>query len=654
MKKIILLLGICLHLLANDILVFNNEYEVLELNKKVKKLIVGNKDMINVSLLDTSSKKSTLLKIFGKKTGNTSILIVYRDHSIENYHVYVNENLGFIQKMVNVIEPDIRLSKVGNGSTVIAGKFKDPHDKQRILDILQNGGVDLSKLMDLTETTKVNKMIRTKLYLVEINNQRAKDLGGVTGLGFFNKYLNLAVNPSALNAATFSGFLLDNTAQFTATTGNSIVSTLNFLEQQGIANILDDTVLMTTEDKNASFRVGGEVYIPIGLTQNVGFAPTIQVEEREYGLRLTLTSKFMETKGYMHINVNIKDSEFDTNKEHDVQLGKDIFVPSFVSKNMLTNVVVKSGQVIALGGRLHSEDTDKEDKVPFLGDIPVLGELFKHTVKGTKTSDLLFFLVPEIVDANENLDDTHFYKEFKDSSNLFHTQILDLNDTNTQEAVNESNNTTAKQSSELNITDTNTSVNETQKEDMPVIEVEDTATPNAVESVSDEIVLPKDEETITDSQTPNTIISSAKPAPIEAPAQAEVTKPSNENMSIEESVMQAQTVPEQKADETVEQPDENLSIEQSVMLTQPVPEQIEDEFEQPAQKYAVAVQRIFLRDKPANGTRVTVWTLGHEFTASQEKEIRGTTWLKVKENCYDTCKPVNKDLWISKKYVSEI
>ena len=466
MKKIVLLLGICLNILANDILVFSNEYQVLELHQKVKKLIIGNRDIINVSLLSTSAKSNTKLKIFGKKNGNTSILIIYRNGTIENYHVYVNENLGFIQKMVNVIEPSIKLSKVGNGSTVIAGTFKDPHNKRRILDILQSGGIDLSKLMDLTDTAKVNKMIRTKLYLVEINNQKAKDLGGVTGLGFFNQYLKLAVNPDALNAATFSGFLLDNTAAFTATTGNSVVGTLNFLEKKGIANILDDTVLITTEDKNASFRVGGEVYIPVGLTQNIGFAPTIQVEEREYGLRLTLTSHFMEIDKYMQINVNIKDSEFDTNKEHDVQLGENIFVPSFVSKNMQTHVVVKSGQVIALGGRLHTEDTDTVEKVPLLGDIPILGELFKHTVSGTKTNDLIFFLVPEIVDANENLDDSRFYKEFKDSSNIFHDVVLDLNNTNEEElsSANENNDTSNISTSQI----------------MPLIELEEETNANEI------------------------------------------------------------------------------------------------------------------------------------------------------------------------------
>ena len=427
MKKILLLVSFVLTLLADDIVVFSNEYNVLELEKKVKKLLIGNKDMVNVSLLNTSSSPKTLLKIFGKKSGNTSILIMYKDGTIKNYHVYVNQNLGFIQKMINVIEPNLQLSKVGDGSTVITGSFENPHDKKRIYSLLESAGVELTTLMDLTETKQVNKMVRTKLYLVEINNQRAKDLGGVTGLGFFSEYLNFAVNPTAVNGATFSGWLLDNAGKFTSTKGNSVTGTLNFLQTSGIGKVLDDTVLMTTEDKNASFRVGGEVYIPIGLTQNVGFAPTIQLEERKYGLDLILKSDFMEKDGFVHIDVTIVDSEFDTDKDHDVQLGDGIVVPSFISKNIKTNVVVQSGQVIVLGGRLHSENVEKEEKVPLLGDIPLFGDLFKHNVTDVKDNDLLFFLVPEIVDANEEIDDTHFYRDFKKSANNMHEEILDLN-----------------------------------------------------------------------------------------------------------------------------------------------------------------------------------------------------------------------------------
>lgn len=424
---------LCLSLLAKDIVVYENEYKVLELDKQVKKLIVGNKEVMNISLLNEASAYQTQLKLFGKKSGNTSILIVYRDGEIENYHVYVNQNLGYVQKMINTLEPSIVLSKVGDGSTVISGNISDPHQKNKILKLLESAGVDMRSLMDLTKTTKVNKMIRTKLYLVEINNNKAKDLGGASGLGFFSKYVNTNINPDAVTGATFSGFLLDHTGSFVSQTGNSVIGTLRFLEEKGIAQILDDTVLITTEDKNASFHVGGEVYIPVGMRQTSGDFPMIELEEKEYGLRLTLNTQFMENENFMHIDVNIEDSAFDTNKEHYVKLGKDVEVPSFISKHIDTDIVAKSQQVIALGGRLHSEKIEYEDKIPLLGDIPGIGGLFRTTRDSYKENDLLFFLVPEIVDANKELDDSEFYREFKEEATIFHEKVMDMNSTAEEE-----------------------------------------------------------------------------------------------------------------------------------------------------------------------------------------------------------------------------
>ena len=441
-KKILLLLLVLpLSLLAKDIVVYENEYLVLPLEKNVKKLVVGNKDIINVSMLSGSEKGKKRLKLFGKKSGNTSILLVNRDGTLDNYHVYVNQNLGYIQKMINVIEPNLNISKVGDGSTVISGMFKDPHERNRVYDLLEHAGLDLAKLMDVTQTDKINKMIRTKLYLVEINNNRAKDLGGVTGLGYFDEHIKVGLNTGAQNSATFSGWLLDNQGQFSTTGSGGLVATLNFLEKKGIAKILDDTVLITTEDKNASFHVGGEVYIPIGMTQTNGGYPTIQLEEKEYGLRLTLTTKFLEKEGFMHMDIKIVDSEFDPNKEHNVQLGGGGFgsdpieVPSFISKHISTDVVAKSGNLVALGGRLHTEDVEAEEKIPFLGDIPYLGELFTRTITSNKQNDLLFFLVPEIVDANKDINDTKFYKEFKNQAEELHEIILDTNSAQEEDAV---------------------------------------------------------------------------------------------------------------------------------------------------------------------------------------------------------------------------
>ena len=575
MKKIILLiLSISLSLLAKDIVVYENEYLVLPLEKKVKKLVVGNKEIINVSMLNTGIKSTKLLKLFGKKSGNTSILLINKDGTLDNYHVYVNQNLGYIQKMINVIEPNLYISKVGDASTVISGKFRDPHEKKRVYALLEHAGLDLTKLMDITKTDKINKMIRTKLYLVEINNNRAKDLGGVTGLGYFDDHTKIAINSNSANSATFSGWLLDNQGQFAASGHEGLVATLNFLESKGIAKILDDTVLITTEDKNASFHVGGEVYIPIGMTQTSGGYPTIQLEEKEYGLRLTLTTSFLEKDGFMHMNISIVDSEFDPNKEHNVKLGvggfgsEPIEVPSFISKHIDTDVVSASGQLVALGGRLHTEDVEYEEKIPYLGDIPVLGKLFTRNVTSTKQNDLLFFLVPEIVDANEDINDTDFYKEFKVESTKLHEVILEED----------------KKSSKL---------------------------------IEEETVVVDEDSIIIEDENDNL---------------------DNKNVS---------QIIEVKDESIAVLDDDSNNIQEATNVEKPsVEKTLAKEIEA-----SIDIANIYIRTKPVDGRRAQVWADGHKFTYSDEVDVDGRTWVKIKKDCQNDCVDVSEDLWVAKKYI---
>ena len=434
--------------------------------------------------------------------------------------------------------------------------------------MLENAGIDTKKLMDITHTKKVNKMIRTKLYLVEINNQRAEELGGVTGLRFFDKHKDITLNANMATSVTFSGFLLDNLGDFSVKTGSSIVGTLNFLQDKGIAKILDDTVLLTTEDKNASFRVGGEVYIPTGIRENgVGF-PTIELEEKEYGLSLVLTTYFMEKDNFMHMDIDIKDSAFDNTASHNVQLGEFTTVPSFVSKNIKTDIVAQSGQIIALGGRLHKEEYNQEQKIPLLGDIPLLGELFKRKVSGSKENDLLFFLVPEIVDANENINDTHFYRDFKNSSNLLRENILDINVSKAKNDI-QSEIITKEQSILLEPKMNFAQEKEYEKQIIAIISEED--------------------------------------------AQAQ------EQTSLENSIQENKQVQQEKK-----------------------------------KIYMVTSERTFLREKPLDGKKSSVWLEGHKFTISGIKEYDNSVWLKIKEDCLQECNVAEQELWISQKHAKEL
>ncbi len=648
-KLLLLLLGAFVLLQADDIIVFQNEYKVLPLEGKLKKVIIGNKEIINVSILDNSQKKVTLLKIFGKKSGNTSILMMFRNGTLRNYHVYVNQNLGFVQKMLNQVAPNIRLSRVGDGSIVLSGAFDNPHQKKKIYALLESAGIDLSHLMDITKTKKVNKMIRTKLYLVQINNNKAKELGGAVGLGFVNDKAAVGINNGSPTSVTFSGWLLNNAQQLSPNEGSSLLATLKFLQTKGVAKILDDTVLITTEDKNASFHVGGDVYIPIGITQTNGGYPTIQLEEKEYGLRLTLKTNFMEKDDFMHVNVQIRDSEFDPNKEHNVKLGGDsgafsegIEVPSFLSKHITTDIVARSKQVIALGGRLHKDEAEIEQRIPILSDIPLIGWLFRYTSKGYKSDDLLFFLVPEIVDANKEIDDSHFYRDFQKSADMFNETLLKKsNDKDAKKEVKKKQQPAMKKQTKIIIEVEKSAPQKQQKLEKPKKNL-----PKAA------LITPKQPEKKTKKS-----VKKVKPMQAQEEESEILLLETDENSSTP-----AQNIPENNS--TIKTNDNNSSITPSLPKKEAAPTTVSKNQEEKKslpivtnekKVYEIATKKIFIRTAPVNGRRVNVWKEGHRFIADAERTAGGIVWLRIVENCVnEQCTPLEKPLWVSKKYTKPI
>ena len=402
MKLLILLLLASNFLFAiNPIFINQNEYKIVPIEHKIKKIYVGDKELLSVESLPIKDKKKSLLKFFGKEKGSSSILIAFENGVTEVVSVAVTQTVAPIERSVQIIEPNINLQKQTDGRLLITGQFRDAKRKKRVFSILSNAGYDANGSLDLTETLRPPVLIRTKMYVIEINNQRAKDFSGLMGLSYIDQGWNAVINGTQNSGLSFSGFLLDNLGQRTSLSGSSISGGLKFLVNNGIAQILDDTILTTKEDLNATFHSGGNVIIPVGISRQDG-ETMIQTEEKEIGIKLRYTASTIKNEQYIDININVETSEFDENKDHWVPIGyqssgEPIAIPAFVSKSINTSVIVKSGEVISLGGRIKSTKSKSSSKIPLLGDIPIFGHLFRTNLESNNDVDLLFFLIPEIV-----------------------------------------------------------------------------------------------------------------------------------------------------------------------------------------------------------------------------------------------------------------
>lgn len=670
MKKIILVLSLLLittFVNAKDLVVFKNEYNILKLKKPLKKITVGNKDLINVSFLYGSRGVQKDIKVFGKTAGSTSLMLIYKDNSIDNYHVYINENLGFIQKMVNQVAPNITLQRVGDGATVVNGTFETPHKKRRVFKILASAGIEANSTMDLSEVEKVEKMVRTKLYLVEIDNARAKELGGAVGLGYVGDTANVALNSGASTAATFSGFLLDNTGNF-ARKGSSLSASLKFLQGQQVANIMDDTVLLTTEEQNASFHVGGDVYIPTGITFNgTGSQPLIQVTEREYGLRLTLKTYLLEKDGFVHMAVTIKSSEFDNDPDHEVQLGQDIVVPAFISKNIKTDIVSKHGNVIALGGRMHTESIKQESKIPLLGDLPLIGWMFRSDTSAKIGKDLIFFLVPEIVDGNDVVDESNFYEDFQnDSAKRWNIIFKDNNRTLDVRNMNDKKVIQDDWSSEKCEDD-----EEEHEED--IIDEEDGYEEEVIAEVEKETVVPEVVAAPIVVPTPAVVVPIAVITPVVSTPKTKYVAPKNETEEVVEEIAIVNRVALVKQSDKarlqlmangrvvkmkksiINKPKHSKVVKKEKLVESIVDQKVEKVTKKSTSKvmyYKVKNDNSLVKSSAKNGFQIDVWDKGHKFSAVKGVKVDGEVWIKVKEDCMHGCEETGVPLWIKKKDTS--
>jgi pilus assembly protein CpaC len=138
----------------------------------------------------------------------------------------------------------------------------------------------------------------------------------------------------------------------------------------------------------AKFLVGGEV--PYIVSTGLG---SVNVQFKEYGVRLMVTPTIMPDGGVeSKITPEVSDLDF----QNGVTAG-GIILPAFKTSRITTDVMTKSGESIVMAGLLRRQEQRFVDKIPGLGDLPILGKLFRSTRYQKQETDVVFVLTPEVI-----------------------------------------------------------------------------------------------------------------------------------------------------------------------------------------------------------------------------------------------------------------
>ena len=257
----------------------------------------------------------------------------------------------------------------------------------------------------LKEVIKKIDVRRRQVYvetvIMEVSQDKLRELG--TQIGAVSGYQS---NNQKVTA--YGGFneAPEDIKALTDITGINIgVSTVNIkvllkaLQSSADVNVLSTPQILSTNNQKAKIVVAQNVPFVTGNNQTVGGVTQTQISRQDVGVTLELTPEILEgDRVRMDIRQEIS-SLADTPQAVLVQLG-----PTTNKREATTTVVVSNNQTVVIGGLMRDDISRSESKIPLLGDIPLIGWLFKFQSKHTTKSNLLIFLTPHIVRESQDLD----------------------------------------------------------------------------------------------------------------------------------------------------------------------------------------------------------------------------------------------------------
>lgn len=307
--------------------------------------------------------------------------------------VTIEHPLGDLQHDLKGIPgaSDIRVDPDGKGNVIVSGHVHDAITEQAVLQRARGvAGQYLSsdgKLIDRI-STDLTSQIDIKVYVLEVDNTAAKNLGIQLQSAIFQPngtYILGGPNFPAVESPVGPGKALTTGAFFRTIT---LAPTLNLLLQEGHARLLSAPDLVTTPGNPATFLVGGSFPIPYatGLGQ-------VSIQYKDYGVQLNVTPTLLGN-GSVEAKVapNVSDLDFSN-----AVTENGFVIPALRTSQLSTDVITQPGESIIMGGMLRRVETRTINKIPLLGDIPILGQLFRSTSYQNQQSDVVFVMTPEVI-----------------------------------------------------------------------------------------------------------------------------------------------------------------------------------------------------------------------------------------------------------------
>jgi len=364
---------------------------VINFDRPVGRFSVSNPDIAEAVLVTPDQ-----VLVNGKAFGQVNF-IAWEQSGKEYlvFDVYVRANLSLIDSQMRVLFPkdDIRLSQA-NGSVVMSGNVSDPLTAARAQSVVEAAGFKTVNMLSspVQNMTQVQLQVR----VAEVSRSRMRDLGSsYTSVNGGTSVYASGGGPASLTSSvlpalgtSFAGSALN---LFLFNSGLGTAAYIRALQTQGALRELAEPNLIAMDGKEASFLAGGE--FPVPIVQGGGDKSTVSVIFKEYGVRLNFKPTIIDED---HIRLDLEPEVSTIDFANGVKFD-GFLIPALRTRRAKTSVELRDGQSFALAGLLDNNETRSLSKVPVLGDVPILGALFKSKSFQKSETELMFFVTAQLV-----------------------------------------------------------------------------------------------------------------------------------------------------------------------------------------------------------------------------------------------------------------
>jgi pilus assembly protein CpaC len=417
----LILFGFCLPAQAVDLLDRVKDQEI----NQVLKLKVGRSKVLRtpfaltrISVADPDIADIILISereiyINAQAPGTTNISM-WGKSRFTSASVTVEADLTQLKEKLHQILPKEKIGAEAAGdSVVLTGEVSGPvaqstalalalpfagGKKEKVVNVMHVGGVQ--QVLLEVRVAEINRLVAERIGV----NFNALAPGGNFGVNQINDLASVTnltrVFTGVTRSSSSTSFSQVLSPAIMAMGGWTAAGTLwsvflDLLKQENLGRVLAEPNLVTTSGQQASFLAGGEYPIPVPQSGG-GVSPTITVEYKKFGVQLEFTPTVLNDSK-IAVRVHPTVSEIDNTFGEAFTLPGGYVVPGLRTREMNTQVEVNDGQTFAIAGLLSDNSRNIVNKFPILGDIPVLGVLFRSTQYQKNLTELVALVTPHLV-----------------------------------------------------------------------------------------------------------------------------------------------------------------------------------------------------------------------------------------------------------------